>query len=256
MGGDNPNDPAAKFSTLISSFLPNISLFTETALTCAPGSDCYKKKRSEKLQRVLSNAKTNLQNAPLDLSLAEKNLYLYNNGDEGGESIYNNLIIDRFSKTAEELRKNSVERQQEFMLELTQNLKQYKADTSALERNKQLLVTRTKEKRALIKEINMFDRIIKTNERKVVYEENDTGGLHTYRRILLFLYFSAIVCYIMFANFIPDKLYLKYSVWLIIIIAAVIPIILNMLMKWVFIIGDVVYYWLKEIPHKDVYIDL
>ena len=102
----------------------------------------------------------------------------------------------------------------------------------------------------------MFDRIVKTNERKVVYEENDTGGLHTYRRILLFFYYSAIIGYIIFANFIPDKLYLKYSVWVIIIIAAVLPIILNMLIKWIFIIGDVVVYWFKEIPHKDVYIDL
>ena len=98
--------------------------------------------------------------------------------------------------------------------------------------------------------------MVKTNERKVVYEDNDTEGLYTYRRVLLFLYYSAIVIYIIFSNFIPDKLYLKYSVWIIIIIVSIIPIILNMLMKWVFVIGDVIYYWFKEIPHKDVYIDL
>ena len=209
-----------------------------------------------KLAKILVDAqKTNL-NSPLELSLAEKNFYEYNEGDEGGETIYNNLIIDRFAKTAEELRKNSVEKQQEFMIELSQNLKQYKTDTNALERNKQLLATRQKEQRDLIKNINILDRIVKTNERKVVYEEKDTDGLYTYRRILLFFYYSAIVGYIIFANFIPDKLYMKYSVWLVIIIAAVIPIILNILIKWMFIIGDVVYYWAKEIPHKDVYIDL
>ena len=142
------------------------------------------------------------------------------------------------------------------MIELSQNLKQYKTDTNALERNKQLLATRQKEQRDLIKNINILDRIVKTNERKVVYEEKDTEGLYTYRRILLFFYYSAIVGYIIFANFIPDKLYMKYSVWLVIIIAAVIPIILNILIKWIFIIGDVVYYWAKDIPHKDVYIDL
>ena len=244
--------PLSQFSKLLESLPSLASLSTN----CAIGSSCYKKKKTEKLQQVYYSSKNTLETAPLDLSLAEKNLYVYNNGDEGGENIYNNLIFDRFSKTADELRKNSVEKQQEFMLELTRTLKQYKADVSALERNKQLLITREGEKRELIKNINMFDRIVKTNERKVVYEENDTGGLHTYRRILLFFYYSAIIGYIIFANFIPDKLYLKYSVWVIIIIAAVLPIILNMLIKWIFIIGDVVIYWFKEIPHKDVYIDL
>ena len=129
-------------------------------------------------------------------------------------------------------------------------------DLAALERNKQLLVLRGKENQTLIKNINVLDRMVKTNERKVVYEDNDTEGLYTYRRVLLFLYYSAIVIYIIFSNFIPDKLYLKYSVWIIIIIVSIIPIILNMLMKWVFVIGDVIYYWFKEIPHKDVYIDL
>ena len=226
------------------------------AINCMPGSVCYRQKHSGILQNNLNNAQAKLANAPLELSLAEKNFYEYNEGEEGGETIYKNLIIDRFAKTAEELRKNSVERQQEFMLELTQALKQYRVDLAALERNKQLLVLRGKENQTLIKNINVLDRMVKTNERKVVYEDNDTEGLYTYRRVLLFLYYSAIVIYIIFSNFIPDKLYLKYSVWIIIIIVSIIPIILNMLMKWVFVIGDVIYYWFKEIPHKDVYIDL
>ena len=244
-------DPLGKLQALMAS-LPSLT----SLVNCTPDSACFKKKHNVKLAQILIDAqKTNI-NSPLELSLAEKNFYEYNEGDEGGETIYNNLIIDRFAKTAEELRKNSVEKQQEFMIELSQNLKQYKTDTNALERNKQLLATRQKEQRDLIKNINILDRIVKTNERKVVYEEKDTEGLYTYRRILLFFYYSAIVGYIIFANFIPDKLYMKYSVWLVIIIAAVIPIILNILIKWIFIIGDVVYYWAKDIPHKDVYIDL
>ena len=244
-------DPLGKLQSLIAS-IPSLT----SLVNCTPDSACFKKKHNVKLAQILIDAqKTNI-NSPLELSLAEKNFYEYNEGDEGGETIYNNLIIDRFAKTAEELRKNSVEKQQEFMIELSQNLKQYKTDTNALERNKQLLATRQKEQRDLIKNINILDRIVKTNERKVVYEEKDTEGLYTYRRILLFFYYSAIVGYIIFANFIPDKLYMKYSVWLVIIIAAVIPIILNILIKWIFIIGDVVYYWAKDIPHKDVYIDL
>jgi hypothetical protein len=50
---------------------------------------------------------------------------------------------------------------------------------------------------------------------------------------------------------------MKFSVWMIIVIASIIPIILNMVMRWVFIIGEVISYWIKnEMPYRDVYAEL
>ena len=158
-------------------------------------------------------------------------------------------------KTADEFKQNSVDKQQEFMLELSQALKQYQADTVFLEHSKNLLKARLKEREKLLKKIAFYDRIILTNQRKVVYEDKDTEGLYTYRRILLFLYYCALVGYIIFGSFIPDKMYLKYSVWAVVIIVALFPLLLNILMKWFFMFGNVVYYWIKDIPHKDVYLD-
>ena len=78
-----------------------------------------------------------------------------------------------------------------------------------------------------------------------------------YRRVLLFFYYGAIICYIIFGNFIPDKLYVSKSVWLVIVIACIIPVLLNILIKWIFIIGDVIAYWFKnDMPYRDVYSDL
>ena len=89
---------------------------------------------------------------------------------------------------------------------------------------------------------------------QVVYENKDATGMYTYRRAMLFLYYAAIVCYIIFGNFIPDRLYAKYSVWLIIVIVSIIPIILNMVIRWIFIIGEVTVYWFKnDMPHRDIY---
>ena len=74
---------------------------------------------------------------------------------------------------------------------------------------------------------------------------------------MIFIYYAAVIGYIIFSNFIPDKLYMKFSVWMIIVIASIIPIILNMVMRWVFIIGEVISYWIKnEMPHRDVYAEL
>jgi len=236
--------------------LNNLSSYASSLTTMVKDST----NQRQKIQSMFDNAKENLINDPLEVSISEKNLYLYDNGGSSGngsgEDGYKHTILARFGTTADELKKNSIEKQQQFMLEVSRVLKQYDVDVLSFEKTKKLLQTRQQENKDLKKKINMFDRVIKTNERKVVYENENTGGLFTYRRVLLFFYYSALVVYIIFGNFIPDKLYLNYSVWAVIVIFSILPIILNMFIKWIFILVDIISFWLKEIPHKDVYVDL
>ena len=236
----------------------DLSSYATSLSSIAKDSIDFKLNQQQKINLMFESAKEQLKNDPLDVSVAEKNLYLYNSGNSigSGEDGYNHVILARFASTAEELKKNSIEKQQQFMLEVSRVLKQYDVDVLSFEKTKKLLKTRQQENKDYKKKIDMIDRMVKTNERKVVYENENTGGLFTYRRILLFFYYSALVVYIIFGNFIPDKLYLNYSVWAIVVIVAILPIILNMFIKWIFIILDVISYWFKEIPHKDVYIDL
>ena len=251
-----PSPPPISTSNLIS----DLSSYATSLTSIVKDNIDYKSIQQDKIQSMFDNAKENLKNDPLEVSIAEKNLYLYNNGGSSGngsgEDGYKHIILARFGTTADELKKNSIEKQQQFMLELSRILKQYDVDVLSFEKTKKLLQTRQQENQDLKKKINMFDRVIKTNERKVVYENENTGGLFTYRRVLLFFYYSALVVYIIFGNFIPDKLYLNYSVWAIIVIVSILPIILNMFIKWIFILLDIISFWLKDIPHKDVYIDL
>jgi hypothetical protein len=214
--------------------------------------------RDTVLRQKWTDASNNFRDAPFELSFAEKNYYHYNNGGNTaeGDVKYESAIIDRFAQTADELKKNSIEKQQEFMVDISQMLKQYQGQKLFSQRTEQLLKTRQKENADLIKKIEMYDRILQTSERKAVYEINDTSSHYTWRRVMIFLYYSAIVCYIIFGNFIPDKIYLNKSVWLMIVIASVIPIILSIIIKWVFVIGDVLAYWFKERPYKDIFADL
>jgi hypothetical protein len=149
-----------------------------------------------------------------------------------------------------------VYKRQEFTSNIAQNLKQYQGEYLFAARTSELLANKIQENKDLKKKLDMYTRILNTNERKVVYQDRDTGSLNTYRRVMLFFYYSAIIFYVIFGNFIPDKLYLKYSAWAVVVIFSIIPIILNMIMKWIFIIADTVGYWFSEIPHKDVYLDL
>jgi hypothetical protein len=225
-------------------------------MNCPPGSDCYKTNRSSYLLDKYNKEKIKYNNAPIDLSRAEKNYYVYNEGNRGGEQAYNSFIIDRFSKTAKEFKKNSIDKQQEFMGNLSQALKQYQAAVLFKEHTKKLLKMRENEQTDLIKNINYYKKIVQTSERKVVYENKNMDSLYMYRRVMIFIYYGLIVCFIVFGNFIPDQLYKKYSVWLVILILIIFPIILNIIIMWLFTLYDTVTYWFSEIPHKDVYSNL
>lgn len=222
-------------------------------LTCPIGSECYKTKHNKYLQNKLEQAQRKLDSAPIDLSRAERNYYDYNAGETGGDTIYTTLISDRFAETANEFKKNSIDRQQQFMSDISQALRQYQSQSNFQSQADKLVEMRQAEQDELIKNINYYQKILQTSERKVVFENKNSDSLYSYRRMMVFVYYAGIICFILFGNFIPDKLYTKYSVWLLIVIVSIIPIILNIAIIWMFVYYDMLAYWFEELPHRDVY---
>lgn len=220
------------------------------------GTNTYNTGRDSHLKDILEQKKTRLDELPLEIGRAEKNYYEFNKGVSGGEGIYKALIYDRYATTADEFRKNSIEKQQDYATEISRALKQYHSQKILSKQSSNLLKTRIKERKELIKKINKYESILETSERKVVYENKNSDSLFVYRRIMLFIYYTAIIGYIIFGNFIPDKLYNNYTIWGIIFIAIIMPIILNMVIKWMFVMYDALSYWFAELPTKDVYDDL
>jgi hypothetical protein len=233
-------------------------------LTCQPGSECYKKKHTKRLIKEWRRRDNQYTNAPIDLSRAEKNYYQYNRGEEGGDALYNSIIIDRFARSAKKFKANSIDMQQQFMADLSQALKQYQAQVIFQLQSAKLLETRKQENTALVKNINYYQKIVQTSERKVVYGNKNMDSLYVYRRLMIFIYYAAIVGFVVFGNFITDEMYKKISVWILLVIASIFPIILNMLIKWILIIGETISYWYSD-PHvgygrfqryKDVYFNM
>jgi hypothetical protein len=252
-------DELKKMLATVTSFTQTLNAGSATffnQISCQKGTDCYKAKRAEHLKKTMDAAQVNLVEAPFDLSSAEKNYYEFNTGENGGKEIYNKLIIDRFATTAAQFRANSIEKQQEFMTVLLQNIKQYEGETLLLKREKELVKIRQRENEKIMKLVNKYETILQTSQRKVVYENKNMDNLYAYRHVMLFIYYSIIVGYILFGNFIPEQMYKKSYVWLMLIIAVIFPIILNLIMKWIFILADAVSYWYADIPHKDVFKDL
>ena len=166
------------------------------------------------------------------------------------------MIYDRFSNTAVEFKQNSIKKQQHYMQNISQVLKQYQSEVLFAKRTEELYDTKEKTYIKKKKDLDRLEGMVRTSERKVVYENKDMDGLYLARRVMQFFYYSAIIIYIVFGDFIPKEQYKDYSVISIIVILLLLPIMLNILVRWLFILKDYFYYWFKDIPHKDVYLDL
>jgi hypothetical protein len=240
--------------------IASASASVTTLVTTGLGSTSYKTTHTGDLLKTYKDAQTNIENAPIDLSRAEKNYYVYK---DGGGANYEKMIVDRFATTAGQFKQNSIDMQQEFMANLSQNINQYQSEVIFQEQSAKLLQVRKKEQEDLKKNINYYQKVVHTSERKVVYESKNMDSLYTYRRIMIFIYYAAIVCFIIFGNFIPDQLYFKYTVWIMIVIASIFPIILTMMIKWLFLFYDILAYWMSGpspnayMPrYKDVYMNM
>jgi hypothetical protein len=219
-------------------------------LTC--DADCMRNKNLNLLKYKFEEKVAAKADIPYDLSEAERQYIIYKDGEES----YNTMITDRFATTAQEYRKNSIEKQRLYMRDLTQILKQYQSERVMVIHTEDLLKQRTKENEDLLKSYYKFERIAQTNERKVVYENKDMEGLLTLRRILLFFYYLAIITYLVYGNFFQTEQYKEYSAWIILVIAVAIPFILNIVVKWLFVIKAYLSYLFTDMPYKDVYADL
>ena len=247
------NDIVSDFKTKLMDALPDGMMDMLNGLTMGPQ---YAEQRDLYLGIELYNKQKQLEDLPKEIGRAEKNYYEYNKGEPGGENNYSNLIFDRYARTAKEFRTNSIEKQQDFANNLSRALKQYQGQLVFFKQSNNLLNTRNKKQKDLIKKINKLQAILQTSQRKVEYENQNSESLFLYRRIMLFIYYSAIIGYILLGNFIPDELYKNYTVWIIIFIAIIMPLLLNLTVKWMFVMYDAISYWFADLPTKDVYADL
>ena len=72
---------------------------------------------------------------------------------------------------------------------------------------KDLSKTLASENKELNKNIDNSELLVNTNKRKVVYEKREFKGLQRWRLILLITFYSLLVLYLIFGNFISSRLY-------------------------------------------------
>jgi len=215
-------------------------------------SACQKDKKSAELKKKFSEAQENLRDAPEDLSLAEKNYYVY----AKGYPEYEDMLFDRYSKTAGELKKKSIQKHKKLMGVIDTYIKDYKAEVVYSKRMHELLKVRVKENRILRKEIEDDIAVIQTNDRRVTYEDKEVGSAGTVRKFLRFLYYFMLVLWILLGDFFSKARYANLKTWRLMAIYIAFPFALNKIIELIYYISGQVSYVIDNKGPKNVYASL
>ena len=198
-------------------------------LMCNP--ECQKKRQGDAYKQKWELAKKNYEKAPEEIKQAEKNYYIY----DKGYGAYKEMLYDRYAKTAEEFKTSSNKKHAELKEELDELLNNYDAGTIYLKRMNELLKIKLAEKEDLEKNIDNYIGYTETSGRKVIYEDRARDTLTLYRQGLLYLFFTIVILYIVFGNFIPNKMYKKWHVWLLLSFFIIVPyFLIDRLVKMLF----------------------
>jgi len=217
-------------------------------LTCDPA--CQKKRKGDAYKQKWDLAKKNYKKAPEEIKQAEKNYYLY----DKGYGAYKEMLYDRYAKTAAEFKTSSNKKHAELQAELQELLMSYNAGTIYLKRMNELLKIKLAEKEDLAKKIDAYIDYTETSSRKVIYEDRERNTLTLYRQGLLYVFFSIVILYIVFGNFIPGQMYKKWHVWLLFTLFIIVPyFLLDRVVKMLFSLYNYAKSWQLR---KNVYTNL
>ena len=242
-------------AALVSAGLPQnkLNALIQTArdrLVC--DSECQKTRESESLKKIWDKSKTNLRNAPSNEQIAEKNYYVFVDGEQG----YRDMLFKRYTKNADQMRSKSIDSHDELVAELKALLADYVAETTYSKRMNELLQIRLRENKELKGAIDQEVGITLTNDRKVDYEDQEFVWIRSVRRGLMLLYYLILVLYLILGNFFKDALYRNWKAWLAIIGYIAFPFTIYYIVIFIYSLVSKINFFLTNKSPKNVYENL
>jgi len=226
--------------------LNNINSFlNQASQTIMCNSDCQKQKQSEQLKRDFLNAQVNLESAPNQLEIAEKNYVVF----EEGELAYNELRDSKLEKNAHLIIQKYKQNFEDDVEKINLQLNSYSGLVINFKNIVELYIYYKSENRKLFKQLKEDTNDILTNERKTYYEDQEIDKLkYYYYYIFLTIYYISVTCFIIFSFIYPSNIN-----WKIQILISIGLYILPFISTW--ILGMLIYflYEIYNLLPKNVY---
>ena len=214
--------------------------------------NCLRERRQKELKLGLDTANRNLHDAPENVTDAEKKYYVFTKGKKG----YQEMLFKRYTRKAQELKANALDKHSELMKQLYALNDDYAAETQYGYRMAELLKIREQENHELKQVIENEIAATETNDRKVVYEDYERDWLYSVRKGEILLYYLLIIFYLILGDFIPAGRYKSVRDWIILICVIVLPLLIQRISRLIFAIKDKLDYILENKAPKNVFVNM
>ena len=215
-------------------------------------SECQKRRKIESLKKKWDKSKTSLRDAPDRERIAEKNYYVFTDGDQG----YRDMLFKRYTKNADQMRIKSLQSHDTLVAELRALLADYVAETTYSTRMNELLKIRMRENKELKLAVDQEIGTTLTNDRKVDYEDQEFDWLKSVRGGLMLLYYLVLVLYLILGNFFRDSLYRNWKAWLAIVSYIAFPFTIYYIVLFIYAVVSKLHFFLTNKAPKNVYKNL
>jgi hypothetical protein len=252
--GMTPSEKA-DFSKQLNQMLPPDRLngmlaLVQNNLLC--DSDCQREKKIVELKERMNQASSTVKTAANDLSQAEKNYYEYKEGP--GE--YLDYLLDKNKKEFEKVVEDMTSKELESYKQVISLIYGFSAEKIHAKEMNKLVDILIKKNTDLKVELDSIIGNTTTSDRKIDYQSIEIDWLHKIRYFLYTIYFLLLILYILFGNFIRDKLYVKKESWLYIFLYFSLPFLISYLSIFSFWIYAQISRLLGITLPRNVYVNL
>ena len=214
--------------------------------------ECERKKQEKKLKGLWMDAEKAEKASPDITYNAEKRYYVYAKGESG----WKDVLMKKFTATADKNKDSALKKHKELIDELDTLVTDYKGETLALVKMKELLRIRLDENNALKSAIDSQQATTQTNDRKVVYEDWAQNWLGTIKSLLITIYIILAIIYLVWGPFLENSEYKTLKGWLKPLILIILPFTIYYVVQFIYFINSKIAWYLDNKASKDVYLNL
>jgi len=197
-------------------------------------SNCQREKKIVELRERMNQASNTVKTAANDLTQAEKNYYEY----KDGPAEYLDYLLDKNKREYERVVEEMSATEMDSYKQVISLIYGYSAERIHAKEMDKLMDIRLKENKDLKIELDSMIGVTTTSDRKIEYQSNEIDWLQNVRYFLYTIYILLLVLYILFGNFIKDKLYEKKETWVYIVFYCSFPFLISYLSIFSFWLYD------------------
>lgn len=185
-------------------------------IMCGP--ECQKQKQLDDLKLKYEQAQTTLEEAPSKYKTAKRNYFIASEG----EANYQSKQKAEFQKEAQAFINSEKKQRNEQTKDINSLINDYEAVIIYSQNMNNLLDIYITKNQRLKREIDTYDTIVKTSERKTFYKTQSLEWFHKFQKLILYFYYISVLVFLIYVM-IYHKEFKSYKSWFLLIILTLVP---------------------------------